>query len=591
MDIPYTVTARKDTGLYNAKVGIWLFLASEVMLFGGLFSGYVFLRVYADFPWPERALPVVPGLINTFVLIGSSVTVVFAWASLKMRKWRQFQVFMIITLLCAGLFMILKGIEYKAKWTHQAVRMKDFVVVEGHTHKATIDKDGHIHHYHPEGHEGEEGHAEYSSKSDGLVLVAAEGESSHSEDGSHGKKPDGKPFELNRVVFKTESVTIDLEKFYDPVIRDLMDQSQKQSRSIVLQEDIYGRTTHKEDESILAEKGDLLSLGMLKKLQAVHLDAKAHNASIRTKQNREAWATLRASLPKNQTKVPSYKIKDDLVLNDEFNRFIIDSPSSVRFSVMAAAEGKEGEMEPSTVTLVLKPREVREGAESATLKDATLLTGEFDSKHSQIEMAADAIDFRFVAQRAEEKGIDPELAIQNTWIIQNNPEVKELWARHKAHIDELAAELKEEHGIDKKTGKAKFIPTDTERYRMGWQELVNMGEGRNVKGVFSGFAGPNHTKDYAKHFPEVVVPREETNLESKFTPHWNNYYAIYFLITGLHGLHVIGGALVLGHFLFFGKKMYLNNPERLANRVEVGGLFWHFVDLVWIFLFPILYLM
>ena len=39
------------------------------------------------------------------------------------------------------------------------------------------------------------------------------------------------------------------------------------------------------------------------------------------------------------------------------------------------------------------------------------------------------------------------------------------------------------------------------------------------------------------------------------------------------------------------KGLYRRNPEWLANRVEVGGLFWHFVDLVWIFLFPILYLM
>jgi heme/copper-type cytochrome/quinol oxidase subunit 3 len=62
-------------------------------------------------------------------------------------------------------------------------------------------------------------------------------------------------------------------------------------------------------------------------------------------------------------------------------------------------------------------------------------------------------------------------------------------------------------------------------------------------------------------------------------------------ITGLHGLHVIGGALVLLYYLLFGKKMYLENPEWLANRVEVGGLFWHFVDLIWIFAFPILYLM
>jgi len=48
MEIPYTVHPREDTGLYNAKLGIWLFLASEVMLFGGLFSAYILLRVGAD---------------------------------------------------------------------------------------------------------------------------------------------------------------------------------------------------------------------------------------------------------------------------------------------------------------------------------------------------------------------------------------------------------------------------------------------------------------------------------------------------------------------------------------------------------------
>ena len=57
MEIPYIVEPRKDTGLINSKIAIWLFLASEVMLFGGLFSAYIFLRIGADFPWPERALP------------------------------------------------------------------------------------------------------------------------------------------------------------------------------------------------------------------------------------------------------------------------------------------------------------------------------------------------------------------------------------------------------------------------------------------------------------------------------------------------------------------------------------------------------
>jgi len=89
----------------------------------------------------------------------------------------------------------------------------------------------------------------------------------------------------------------------------------------------------------------------------------------------------------------------------------------------------------------------------------------------------------------------------------------------------------------------------------------------------------------------IQIPRSEKRFYSNFSPSLSPYYAIYFLMTGLHGLHVVGGALVLAWFLFTGRKMYLSNPEHLANRVEVGGLFWHFVDLVWIFLFPLYYLM
>ena len=95
--------------------------------------------------------------------------------------------------------------------------------------------------------------------------------------------------------------------------------------------------------------------------------------------------------------------------------------------------------------------------------------------------------------------------------------------------------------------------------------------------------------EHSKH-PLASVPRKDIKHFSNFTPKWHNYYAIYFTLTGLHGLHVLAGALVLTYMLFFGRKLYLQDPEHMANRVEVGGLFWHFVDLVWIFLFPLLYL-
>ncbi|MBI5800950.1 MAG: heme-copper oxidase subunit III [Verrucomicrobia bacterium] len=124
MEIPHAVKPRPDTGLYNAKLGIWLFLASEVMLFGGLFSAYILLRVSSDL-WPHGMVSIPVGTFNTFVLIASSVTVVMSWASLKLGKLADFKKYMALTILCALGFLSVKSFEYYAKFTHYDVWFKD----------------------------------------------------------------------------------------------------------------------------------------------------------------------------------------------------------------------------------------------------------------------------------------------------------------------------------------------------------------------------------------------------------------------------------------------------------------------------------
>lgn len=303
MEIPYTVVARRDTGLWNAKIGIWLFLASEVMLFGGLFSSYVFLRMGHEshgIQWPHQALDIMPGFINTLVLIGSSVTVIMAWASLKMRKYGAYKVYMTITLACAAAFMGIKAFEYNKKFSHQAVLLNNGKIIYGHVHG--------------EGHAGD-----------------------HSQAGGHAAP---------------------------------------------------------------------------------------------------AAATTPAA-PADHA-----------------------APAATDSHAMPAAPAQHA----------------HEG-----------------------DHAAPATQGGTVVIDAEAHGHDP-----------------------------------------------------------AGQVVVN--------------------KDDIRHIGPLV-------------PRFNNYFGIYFTLTGLHALHVLGGAVVLGYFLFFGGSMYRKNPEHLANRVEVGGLFWHFVDLVWIFLFPLLYLM
>ena len=119
MEIPYTVESREDTGLNNVKLGIWLFLASEVMLFGGLFSSYVLLRVGAE-TWPVGAsiLSVPIAAFNTVVLIASSVTMVMAWASLKMQDFGKFRLYGGSTVGLAVLFLGVKAFEYGDKFSH-----------------------------------------------------------------------------------------------------------------------------------------------------------------------------------------------------------------------------------------------------------------------------------------------------------------------------------------------------------------------------------------------------------------------------------------------------------------------------------------
>jgi cytochrome c oxidase subunit 3 len=93
----------------------------------------------------------------------------------------------------------------------------------------------------------------------------------------------------------------------------------------------------------------------------------------------------------------------------------------------------------------------------------------------------------------------------------------------------------------------------------------------------------------AKH-EEITIAATDIKKMGNYGPAHNTFTAIYFTLTGLHALHILGGTLVIFYLWGPGSRMWKTDPERFTNRIEVSGLFWHFVDLVWIFLFPVLYL-
>jgi cytochrome c oxidase subunit 3 len=94
--------------------------------------------------------------------------------------------------------------------------------------------------------------------------------------------------------------------------------------------------------------------------------------------------------------------------------------------------------------------------------------------------------------------------------------------------------------------------------------------------------------EYADKFHHHHVPGPSFHFEGPDAPHAQLFFSLYFLMTGLHALHMIIGIAILVGML----RPALRGAWTPQNHnfLEGFGLYWHFVDLVWIFLFPLLYL-
>ncbi len=500
MEIPYEVTPRRDTGLFNAKLGIWLFLASEVMLFGGLFSAYVFLRVGVqegvDTPWPWGINVhkdfVYLGFLNTLVLILSSVWVVFAWVALKERNWRKFQLYMYGVVACAMIFMVVKGIEYNSKLNHHhGIKLTDNSVMEG-------------------------------------TIV-------------HG---------TDKIDFTGTKFTFNLQGGLPGFIKDIT-------------KDDVGFSLEGEESVEFANAAEV-----------------------------KAWFLKSRSKVANELALERKRYRSELAVDRDSAK-----PVSVNTKATVIAKGP--------IQMKANPRKVvAHSATSLSYKDGTSVEGKL--VRDAVEFVVHEVDMQLVLPQNQRTSI--------VWdVIGDEGAKKQFFDAQKLRYDELA-EYYEKRG--------KTIPLSTMRGYILNLHPVHIGghgddhgdgdhkehgkekkDGDHHAGVSTHLseaiptadtesAGSEEGHEHGGHDEHTIsVPRDKIKFMGNHGPRYGNYYAIYFTMTALHGLHVVGGALVLLFMVVFGKKLYLKNPEHLANRVEVGGLFWHFVDLVWIFLFPLMYLL
>lgn len=93
--------------------------------------------------------------------------------------------------------------------------------------------------------------------------------------------------------------------------------------------------------------------------------------------------------------------------------------------------------------------------------------------------------------------------------------------------------------------------------------------------------------EWYRDWAENVAPFMKTQYELAGDPHSQLFVDLYFLVTALHGLHLTTGVLIV-----LGLRYRAKAPDYLSrhqNRIEVLGLYWHFIDLIWMIVFPVIY--
>jgi len=95
--------------------------------------------------------------------------------------------------------------------------------------------------------------------------------------------------------------------------------------------------------------------------------------------------------------------------------------------------------------------------------------------------------------------------------------------------------------------------------------------------------------EYAHKYDEGLIPGVAWEPAAGSDPNLNLFFGLYFIMTGMHALHMVVGLVLMGFVAV--RALRGRYTPRNHIGVEILGLYWHFVDLVWIFLFPLLYLL
>ena len=529
----------------SGKLGIWLFLAQEVLFFSALFVAYILYRVHHPeiYSYAHQYLQVKYGAINTAVLIFSSLTAAWAVRCAQLNQRIGLIACLTITLMCACTFLVIKYIEYNHK-VHEHILFGKYF--------------------------------DPCVSSGGNELLTKNNECPGSKS----------TVEWNYGTSKPDAGCYDDDKYdLDPRTPGVQADCTVVDQTLVLYKPkVYtgGTATHDcvADGTFAAITGDggkYTFTGLCDTIQ----------------------------IKGNKNVVTFDKVKKVSVFGQD-NRVSANAADLIDLSTKTGQDTTDVNVESGlsqpkwqqTIT-VLKPNDKGEiewkidDAEKAKVAIAGTLTEECpEERIGEGEPVRKYPCWEIAHQPAVCGKVDAGYASRN--LVKHLPEFGVLvlygdedergrrtgTAREdEEHQKRLGRPLKPDEKVEGKTIDTKIVAT--------CKEAPKAVEPADV------FAAPTESHkigDKAIQPVHELTVHEEHELEAMGPPpeHTNMFFTIYFAMTGLHGIHVIVGVMIFIWLLI--RAVMGQFSADYFGPVDYAALYWHIVDLIWIFLFPLLYL-
>lgn len=514
----------------RGKTMLWLFLSTEIMFFSALIGTYVVVRFgVPSGSWPKPVDVHVEewvGAINTFVLICSSVSIVLAHDAALRRKavaaWR----WVLITFLLGSVFLGFKAYEYRAKFAHSLVPFPP--------------------------------HGNVYDRAD-IYYVAAVTE-----------RLSDLTTELNRATARqnalagqVESLPDELKSLSEEVAGLLKQRGELATKVVIARKQTIGPGLTEEEVIRLQSELSAVESDLTRKSQA--LEKLKHDSPV-LRHEFDALKKVEAERGK-RLKVLNHLTS---VAARWTSRTVGRDPDPVtqQMAILLLAQ----DIYPLASYSRATGQYVRQEAVQLTqaLRDCDAGLAKADSEIAEMTKAMNVNQSESDKLATESSSLKEELA--------------KLPADGDAAEDETIKERKQKiekrlMEIDARTVTlATAISTDAqsvtalESVRSQWQSdrdaVVQRQSYRSEMATIHG--GLNHHHDWLR-LPMSI-------------PSGHMWSSTYFLLTGIHALHVFIGLIVFAIILT------LELGPAHANLLENTGLYWHFVDIVWIFLFPLIYL-